>query len=55
MVQPAVLSFSTFSFSLLPVSGRLSLPEHRNGFGELKVPGWERAQGRNREAQAAAS
>lgn len=54
-VQPAVLGFSTFSFSLLPVSRRLSLPERKNGFRELKVPGWEKAQGRNREAQAAAS
>lgn len=38
-VQPAVLGFSTFSFSLLPISRHLSLPEGRSGFGELKVSG----------------
>lgn len=51
-VQPAVLGFSTFSFSLLPVSRHFSLPEGRSGFGELKASGWERAQGRSREARA---
>lgn len=51
-VQPAVPGFSTFSFSPLPISRRLSLPEGRSGFLELQASGWERAQGRSREAQA---
>lgn len=40
-VQPAVLGFSTFSFSLLPECQRLSLPKGRNSLSERKASGLE--------------